>query len=208
MTMQKRVLLAGAALVLLGAGFVSGFLCSVALKVPPAAARSAAELKVPGDAPPAVRAGVLDSLRGLQEGYIRRDPREIDAFMRQLFPPGGDILTLGTEGGADEWVRGYTANRRFIVADWRGWGDFRLNVDGALVWSSGDVAWVASRGGVRFGQRERPVRFTAILTRSGNRWLFRQLQYQWDDSAAEAPDLLRARTWWRVAQLATTGRFR
>jgi SnoaL-like domain len=155
-----------------------------------------------GDAPPAVRAQVLTSLRAFQAGYVKRDPASLDAFINELFPKDGQILIMGTEGGGAEWARGYPAVSDFIRTDWREWGDFRFNVDDSIIWSSGDVAWVASIGSVHFRGLDRPLRLTAILTRDGERWRFRQLHFQWDENGPGADDVLRPSTYFRFLRSA------
>jgi hypothetical protein len=188
-----------AAAVMLGC-FALGFVSCLHLKSAPSAAMRAEELTTPGDASPAVRSGVLASLHAFQDGYVQRNPAAIDAFMGRLFPRDQDILALGTEGGTFEWIRGYDRTAQFIKADWQGWGDFRFDVDRSLIWSSGDVAWVASLGSVGSGSHARPVRFTAILTRDGDRWLFRQVHFQWDDENAHDRDVLNPRTYARMVR--------
>ena len=197
----KNTLLAVAVTLLLFFGFAAGFLACVSLRVSSHQKALPSELLQPADAPAAVRAGVLDSLRAFQDGYIKRDERDLDSFLSRLFPRDGDVLILGTEGGTAEWARGYPSASAFIARDWRGWGDFRFDVERSIVWSAGDVAWVASVGSVRFNTTYRPVRFTAIMTRDGGRWVFRQLQFQWDESAPEANDILQLHTYLRLARL-------
>ncbi len=145
-----------------------------------------------GDAPPSVRAGVLDALKDFQEGYVKRDPNDLNAFMNRLFPKNGDILFLGTDAG--DWARGYPAVAESIREDWLTWGDFRFAVDDSIIWSSGDVAWVVSVGVLHAPGSDRPVRYSAILTRNGNSWRFRQVHFQWDDRDPGVTDLLRPRT--------------
>lgn len=193
---------------LLMCGFASGYICCLRARSAPPSDMRQRELLQPGDAPPAVRAGVLASLREFQQGYARRDPNQIQAFMQSLFPRNGDILSLGTGGGTAEWVRGYDASAQFIQSDWRGWGEVQLDTDHALVWSSGDVAWVASLGTVQFQHTARPLRFTAILTRQGDRWLFRQLHFQWDDSDPDATDLLHPHAYFRALRVLAEDLFR
>jgi hypothetical protein len=139
-----------------------------------------------------VRAGVLAALTDFQKGYVKRAPKELDAFMNRLFLKDDDILLLGTDAG--EWARGYPAVGEFIRTDWLNWGDFRFAVDDSTVWSSGDLAWIASIGTVHERGSDRPLRFSAILTRHGNRWLFRQVHFQWDDRDPSPADLLRPST--------------
>lgn len=199
-TVWKRLLVASAAALLLVGGFAFGFLACLHLKSASPQAIRDRQLRTAGDAPPAIRAEVLASLRDFQEGYVKRDPRRLDSFMNQLFPKDNDVLILGTQGGAPEWVRGYSAAAEFIRKDWQNWGDLRFNVEDSVIWASGDVAWVASVGGVRSNGVERPVRFTAILTRVGDRWLFRQLQFQWDDNEPGATDLLHPGTFLKLVR--------
>jgi SnoaL-like domain len=146
-----------------------------------------------------VRAGVLVALTGFQEGYSRRDTKQLDSFMHRLFPESDDILLLGTD--AAEWIRGHHAVGEFIRSDWQYWGDFRFAVEDSLVWSSGDVAWTASVGTVHGQRSDRPVRFSAVLTRNGEAWLFRQVHFQWDDHDPSPSDLLRPSTHARLARL-------
>lgn len=193
---------ASAAALLAMCGFAFGFFACLYSKSAPRPEFRERQLLQTGDAPPAVRAGVLASLRAFQEGYVRRDPGNLDSFMNRLFPRDGQILILGTEGGTAEWVRGYPAAAEFIRGDWRDWGDFRFDVDHSSICSSGDVAWIASIGSVNFNGMERPVRFSATLARNGDRWLFRQVQFQWDDQDPEASDLFHPRTYFRLARLA------
>jgi hypothetical protein len=47
-----------------------------------------------GDAPLSVRVGVLAALRDFQEGYVKRNPKELDSFMNRPFPKKDDILPL------------------------------------------------------------------------------------------------------------------
>jgi hypothetical protein len=142
---------------------------------------------------------VTAALKAFQDGYIKRDPKELDSFMRRVFPEDDDILLLGADEG--EWVRGHRAVAEFIGNDWSQWGDFRFAVDDSIVWSSGDVAWIASVGAVHDQQVDRPLRFSAILTRHGNDWLFRQVNFQWDARDPRPGDVLRASTYLRLVRL-------
>ncbi len=148
----------------------------------------AQNLRQAGDAPAAVQQGVRVALHAFQEGYSRRDPKDLNAFMSRLFVQSDDILILGTD--RSEWVRGYPAAAEFIKADWMGWGDFRFGVDDAIICSVGDVAWVASVGTVHTSAGDRPVRFSAILTRHGNDWHFRQVHFQWEGHPAGPATML------------------
>lgn len=188
---RKRIFSALTIAVFVLGAFTFGFVSSLHLKS--AVSGDLRKHLLPaGDAPLPVRAGVLAALRDFQEGYVKRDPKELDAFMNRLFSKNDDILVLGTNAG--EWARGYPAVGEFIRRDWLNWGDFRFAVDDSIVWSSGDVAWMASIGALHKNGSDRPLRLSAILTRHGNRWLFRQLQFQWEHRNPSPADLLRPST--------------
>ena len=195
---RKRILSALAvALVMLGS-FAFGFVSCLHLKSAASSDLRHQYLLQTGDAPASVRAEVLAALRAFQEGYIRRDPKELDSFMYRLFPENDDILLLGTD--ADEWVRGYRPVAEFIREDWLKWGDFRFAVDDSIVWSAGDVAWIASVGVVHDQRADRPLRFSAILTRHGHNWLFRQVHFQWDDRDPRPSDVLHKSTYLKLVR--------
>jgi hypothetical protein len=185
---RKRVLAALAAVLFVLCGFALffGFLLRRSAVAQPDF--HAQVLRQRGNAPPAVQAGVLAALRDFQDGYVHRDPRILDAFMGRLFEKNDDVLILGT--GRSEWSRGYGAATEFIRRDWTMWGDFRFAVDDSIVSSYGDVAWVATIGTVHFRRSDRQVRFSAVLTRHGDKWLFRQMQFQYEDRPVTAANLL------------------
>jgi hypothetical protein len=196
---RKRIFSALAIALLTYGGFAFGFVSSLRLKSTASSELRHQYLLQAGDAPPPVRAEVLASLRAFQEGYRKRDPGELDSFMRRLFSENDDILIMGTDAG--EWVRGYGAAAHFIKEDWQYWGDFRFEVDDSVVWSDGDVAWIASAGVAHWQRADRPVRFSAILTRHGHNWLFRQVHFQWDDRDPRPADLLRLSTYPKLGRL-------
>jgi ketosteroid isomerase-like protein len=197
---RKGVCSALAAVLLVFGGFASGFVACLHLKIAASSDTRQQYLQQAGDALPPVRAGVLTALRAFQDGYIKRDPKDLDSFMSRLFRQSDDVLILGTDAG--EWVRGYPAAARFIRTDWLAWGDFRFAVDDSVIWSSGDVAWVASIGAVHSKGGDRPLRFTAVLTRDGDHWLFREVNFQWDDSDPGPAALLHPHTYMRLVRLA------
>lgn len=198
--LNRKRIIAAFAIPLFGLGaFLFGFDSSLHMKSSAANDVRRQYLVEAGDAPPAVRAGVLVALRAFQEGYVRRDPKQLDPFMSTLFSKNDDVLLMGTD--ANEWARGYPAVSEFIQADWRQWGDFRFAVDDSIISSAGDVAWIASVGVLHTPRADRPVRFSAILTRNGDRWLFRQVHFQWDDRDPSPSDLFHPSTHLRIANL-------
>ena len=189
---RKSFILSLSICLLVPISFTLGFVSSLHMKTSASSEFRKGYLTRPGDAPPPVRTEVIATLRAFQDGYIRRNPEELNSFMSRLFPKSDDVLVLGTD--ADEWVRGYTAVGEFIRNDWLKWGDFRFAVDDSIVWASGDVAWIASVGVVHGKMSDRPLRFSAILTRKGNSWVFSQVHFQWDDRDPRPSDLLQPRT--------------
>jgi hypothetical protein len=144
-----------------------------------------------GDAEERVRNEILVPLRTFQDGYSKRDPSMLPAFMEQLFPKDREILVLGTDQG--EWIEGYQRVAEFIGNDWRSWGDVRLDVDHAAISTAGDVAWLTTLGTVGTGTSPgRAIRFAAVLTRNNGRWLFRHILFQWDDNPASLREQFRA----------------
>ncbi len=196
MPLPRRTLPLLASLLAIALSFAAGFTACLHLKSASPDSVRKQNLLAAGSAPAAVRSAVLQDLDALQSGYLKRDPGQIAALTANLFPSDGEILILGTDTG--EWVRGSSDAGQFIAADWRYWGDLRLDVENAIVWSRGDVAWLATIGNVSFKNRIRPVRFTAVLTNENNRWVFRQMHFQWDDKDPVRRDLLRPQTYIRL----------
>ena len=170
-------------------GFLAGWETSRRLKIFANAETQKSYLRVPGDAVGPVRAEILGSLQEFQDGYSKRNPRELDAFINRLFPQDQDTRLLGTDEG--EWKTGRDSIAELIRDDWIEWGDVRLDVKNAAVSSSGETAWLATTGKVVLPKSTRPIRFTAVLTRRDGRWLFRQVQFQWDERLRRFSDLFR-----------------
>jgi hypothetical protein len=189
---DKRLLVASLAFVgaLLSGGFAGGWLLSRHLTAAiPSAALERLPLVDRGDAPPAVRAQILQALALLQDGYSRRDLNRLPDLMERVFARDRDIALLGTDSG--EWITGYDRVQSFIAGDWSAWGDLRLAVDRARISAGADFAWLATVGTVTFRAASRPIRFTAVMSRAGDHWVFRQLQFQWDEQTPALSDLLR-----------------
>jgi hypothetical protein len=110
--------------------------------------------------------------------------------MEQLFPKDQEIVLLGTDRG--EWIEGYQPVGEFIANDWRYWGEVQLEVEDAVIWEANDVAWLTTVGTVGSGNAgKRGIRFSAVLTRSNGRWLFRYIQFEWDDTPEKLSGLVR-----------------
>jgi len=198
-SVAKRSVLAISVVLVLFGTFVLGFRSSLRLKSGEPGERRLSHLRDKGDAPPEVRVGVLATLRAFENGYLKRDPKDLDSFMQQVIGENHDVLLMGTDAG--EWIHGYKEVRDFIRHDWRDWGQLTIDVDDAIVSSSGDVAWVSTLGNVS-SQGGRPVRFSAVLTRNGSIWHFRQLQFQYDDSDPSPSDVFHVSTHLKLFKMA------
>jgi hypothetical protein len=186
---RNRLLVAVCASTLLLVGFWAGWLASRRIVISPLETDVRGSLIARGDACEIMRAGVLRTLRAFQDGYTKRDVNDIGEFMQRHFRPGEHDMVLGTESG--EWIRGYDQITKFIHNDWREWGDVQLEVDAAVISAAGDVAWLAAPGGVIFQGKRRPLRFTAALVRYGERWVFRQVQFQWENDVPSLHEILK-----------------
>ena len=85
-------------------------------------------------------------LQQFQDGYTQRDVTTVDEFM-QLFADDAGLEVIGTNGvkpGVDEWYLDKVGARELVKGDWEGWGDVRLDVDGAHIQARGEVAWLAT----------------------------------------------------------------
>ena len=200
---ERRLLVASLAFVgvLLSGGFAGGWLASRHLTAAlPYAALERLPLGDPGDAPPSVRAQILQALALLQDGYTRRDLKQLPDLMRRVFARDRDVVALGTD--SSEWVSGYDKVEDFIRADWANWGDVRLAVDHARVASNNDTAWVATVGIVTFHTAYRAtsqsIRFTAVMSRVEDRWVFRQLEFARSADATSFFGLMRPETFGRL----------
>ena len=174
-------------------GVVIGWKGHRQFKISPNAEVRKSYLREIGDAPDAVRGEVLSSLREFQSGYSKRDIRQLDAFMQRLFPKDQSTRIIGTDIG--EWRSGYESVSHFVHDDWVDWGNVRLSVDDAVINSAGETAWLATTGEVNSAHSTRAIRFTAVLTRRDGQWLFRQIQFQWDEQFLRFSDLLKRERW-------------
>ena len=172
---------------MLASGFAVGWVAKRHIMLKHSPALSSEKMNL-GDAPLSVRAEVLKQLQAFQAGYTNRDTEQVAVFMKELFPRDKDIVLLGTD--PNEWITGYEPISQFIYADWKNWGDVRLDTEHPVICTSGNVAWLATSGVLESGRNSRPLRFTAILVLEQEKWTFRHIQFQWDDRQATLRDLL------------------
>lgn len=86
---------------------------------------------------------VRNTLQILQDGYIKRDVNYVDEYMKEVFLLNEDLIVIGTD--ADELCLGVDAARGIVESDWKYWGDFKFNVDNALISVNGDVAYFTTK---------------------------------------------------------------
>jgi hypothetical protein len=180
---------------MLASGFAAGWVAKRHVMIKQRSAVSSEKINL-GDAPQSVRSDVLKQLKFFQAGYTKRDPEQVNQFMNELFPRDKNIVLLGTD--PNEWITGYEPISQFIYADWKNWGDVRLDTEYPVICTSGNVAWLATSGVLESGRNSRPLRFTAILVLEQEKWTFRHVQFQWDDRQATLRDLLRMENYGRL----------
>ena len=84
-------------------------------------------------------------LQRFQDGYTRRDVTTVDEFMQLFADDGLEVIgTNGVKPGVDEWYVDKAGARELVKGDWEGWGDLRLDVEGAHIQVRGEVAWLAT----------------------------------------------------------------
>lgn len=86
---------------------------------------------------------VINTLQMLQDGYIKRDVSYVDEYMKEVFLLNEDLIVIGTD--ADELCLGVDAARGIVESDWKYWGDFKFNIDNALISVNGDVAYFTTK---------------------------------------------------------------
>jgi hypothetical protein len=133
-----------------------------------------------GNSPDSVRMEIIDQLRKFQDGYSKRDPKDIDNFMQSLYSKN-NILILGTM--PKEVYKGYKNSARLVKSDWESWGDCKFAIDSANISSSGSTAWFSIKGYVEFDLSKYlvlPLRLTGIMVKEDQEWKFQQQQFQFD----------------------------
>ena len=86
---------------------------------------------------------VRKTLQVFQDGYIKRDVNYVDEYMKEVFLLSEDLIVIGTDAG--ELCVGVDAARGIVESDWKYWGDFKFNVDNALISVNDDVAYFTTK---------------------------------------------------------------
>jgi hypothetical protein len=133
-----------------------------------------------GNAPDSIRMEVFAQLNKFQEGYSKRDIKQVEPFMQSLYSKE-NILILGTMPG--EIFTGYKAANGLVKTDWESWGDCRFAMDSASISTNGNVTWFSARGYVKFDLSSLlviPLRLTGVMIKEDGSWKFQQQQFQFD----------------------------
>lgn len=133
-----------------------------------------------GDAPPEVRTDVMRQLAVFQDGYRRRDIKQLDTFMDRVFSREQPIV-LATMPG--EIYVGHSGATEIVRSDWESWGDCRFRLEETQVSALGNVAWFATAGSVKFDLSRflvLPLRLTGVMVNEDGTWKIRQMQFQFD----------------------------
>jgi len=133
-----------------------------------------------GNAPDSTRMEIIGQLNKFQDGYTKRDPKNLDTFMITLFSRE-NVLILGTM--PNEIYNGFKNAGSLVKSDWESWGDCRFETDSANISSAGNIAWFSTRGYVKFDMSKLltiPLRLSGIIVKEDSTWKFRQLQFQFD----------------------------
>jgi SnoaL-like domain len=133
-----------------------------------------------GNAPDSTRMEIIDLLNKFQDGYSKRDLKNIDTFMQSLYSRE-NILILETM--PSEIYSGHEKATRLVKSDWDSWGDCKFEIDSANISSSGNTAWFSTKGYVKFDLSNLlviPLRLTGIMVKEDHEWKFQQQQFQFD----------------------------
>jgi hypothetical protein len=91
---------------------------------------------------------IRKTLKKFQQGYTKRNLEEIDSFMKKIFIDSHETSILGT--GTGELALGIDEVRNLIEDDWKYWGDINIDCENANISRFEDVAWVSTKGSVKY----------------------------------------------------------
>jgi len=96
---------------------------------------------------------ITNILTKLQKGYDEKNLKNAPGLMTEIFSDRQDILTLGT--GSWEVCLGRDEVTKLIHDDWNGgWGDFKIDIDGAKIEVDGDIAWFFANCTVKYSFKD------------------------------------------------------
>lgn len=86
-------------------------------------------------------------LQVFQDGYTKRDINYVDDYMKEVFLLDEQQVVIGTD--SEELCIGTKAIKAIINSDWKFWGDFSMNVEGAIITVNGDVAYFTTKAMIK-----------------------------------------------------------
>ena len=96
---------------------------------------------------------IKNILTKFQKGYDDKNPKNTPDFMLELFANRQDLLTLGT--GSWEVCLNREEVEKLIHDDWDGgWGDFKIDIEGAQIEADGNVAWFIADCTVKYSFKD------------------------------------------------------
>jgi hypothetical protein len=104
---------------------------------------------------------LMEVLNIFQEGYIRRNTKEIDNFMDALFDKNENVIVIGT--GGHELCIGYAEVKDIFLGDFEYWGDLRIKADDATIIPIGNTALIYTTGTVKFSFDSKSETYTRYL---------------------------------------------
>lgn len=100
---------------------------------------------------------IREALRQFQAGYTKRDIKNIDDFVEELFIMSDDTYILGT--GTGELFLGIEQVKTLLKNDWEYWGDVNINLENMHVDIENEVAWFAAAGTVKYTFQDTEERY-------------------------------------------------
>lgn len=87
---------------------------------------------------------ILDTMKKFQIGYGERNLQNVEQFVEELFSADDDVIIIGTGDG--EFCKGQSEIKELVKIDWEYWGDFKLDLDNAIISNHGEVSWIVCDG--------------------------------------------------------------
>ena len=87
---------------------------------------------------------IRELLKIFQDGYTKRDVKNLEKFM-ELFTPDVEIIgTNGVKPGIEEWYLNQLSAKSMIKSDWETRGDLKLDLENSSLKERENVGWIAA----------------------------------------------------------------
>lgn len=100
-------------------------------------------------------------LEKLEEGYKKRDTKQVDEYIKSLFINDESLYILGTS--SDELCTGVDGVRELLESDWEYWGDVSFQLDNVIINGDEDTAWFATPGTVKYSFEHNKKRYDGYV---------------------------------------------